>query len=123
MQIKKLKKGDFVGYGATYIAEQDVSVAVVPVGYADGINKKSKGRQVIIRNKSYPIIGTISMGMMSVKVDNSIQVGDLVTIINPKNIRNSASYIGTNVYELLTNFSPLIPRVYIKNKEVIHIEE
>lgn len=123
MQIKKLKKGDFVGYGANYIANKDTYVAVVPIGYADGINKKTKGRKVIIRNQAYPIIGTISMGMMSIEVDNSIRVDDLVTIISPKNIRTAANYLETNVYELLTNLSPLIPRVYIKNKEVIHVEE
>lgn len=123
IQIKKLKKGDFVGYGATYIADADTYVAVLPIGYADGINKRIKGYKVMINGKLYPIVGTISMGMMSIKVDDSVQVGDLVTILNPQNIRATANYIGTNVYELLTNLSSFIPRVYIKNNEVIYIEE
>lgn len=123
IQIKKLQKGDFVGYGANYIANEEILVATIPIGYADGINKKITGNNVIIKNKKYPIIGTISMGMLSVKVDKNIEVGDKVTIIDYNNIKQIAASIGTNVYELMTNINPLIPRVYIKNSEVINIEE
>ena len=123
IQVKELKKGDFVGYGANYIANKDTIVATVPIGYADGINKKSTGSNVIINNKKYPIIGTISMGMISIEVDKTVKVDDIVTIIDKNNIKGKANYIGTNVYELMTNINPLIPRVYVKNNEVINIEE
>ena len=78
---------------------------------------------MVIRNKEYPIIGTISMGMISLKVDQTIEVGDLVKLIDQDNVKKWSSYIGTNVYELMTNINPLIPRVYIKNDEVNYIEE
>lgn len=123
MQIKKLKKGDFVGYGANFIADKETLLATIPIGYADGIDKRNTGNTVTIRNKKYPIVGAISMGMLSVKVDETIEAGDMVTIIDSNNIKSWASYIGTNVYELMTNINPLIPRVYIKNNEVINIEE
>lgn len=123
IQVKELKKGDFVGYGANYIANKDTIVATVPIGYADGINKKSTGSNVIINNKKYSIIGTISMGMISIEVDKTVKVDDIVTIIDKNNIKGKANYIGTNVYELMTNINPLIPRVYVKNNEVINIEE
>lgn len=123
MQIKKLKKGDFVGYGANFIADKETLLATIPIGYADGIDKRNTGNTVTIRNKKYPIVGAISMGMLSVKVDETIEAGDMVTIIDSNNIKSWASFIGTNVYELMTNINPLIPRVYIKNNEVINIEE
>ena len=123
IQVKEIKKGDFVGYGANYIANKDTIVATVPIGYADGINKKSTGSNVIINNKKYSIIGTISMGMISIEVDKTVKVDDIVTIIDKNNIKGKANYIGTNVYELMTNINPLIPRVYVKNNEVISIEE
>lgn len=123
VQVKKVKKSEFVGYGANYIAEEDIFVATVPIGYADGINKRQTGNTVVIRNKEYPIIGTISMGMISIKVDQTIEVGDLVKLIGQDNVKKWSSYIRTNVYELMTNINPLIPRVYIKNDEVNYIEE
>lgn len=123
LQIKKLKKGDFVGYGANFIAKEDMIIATIPLGYGDGINKRSTGNSVIIKNNNYPIIGTISMGMISIKVDDSVEVGDMVTVIDKNNIKYFSSSIGTNVYELMTNLNPLIPRVYIKNGEVSNIEE
>ena len=63
------------------------------------------------------------MGMLSIKVDESVEVGDKVILFDSTTIKSWASYIGTNVYELMTNINPLIPRVYTKNNEVINIEE
>ena len=63
------------------------------------------------------------MGMISIEVDKTVKVDDIVTIIDKNNIKGKANYIGTNVYELMTNINPLIPRVYVKNNEVINIEE
>lgn len=123
LQIKKLEPGEFVGYGANFVAEKETLLATIPIGYADGIDKRNTGNTVTIKGKKYPIVGTISMGMLSIKVDESVEVGDKVILFDSTTIKSWASYIGTNVYELMTNINPLIPRVYTKNNEVINIEE
>ena len=70
-------------------------IAVIPIGYADGIIRKNTGRNVYINNKTYRIVGNICMDMLFVKVDESVKVGDKVTLIKDinhikegKNIRN-----------------------------------
>ena len=74
IQIKKIKRGEFVGYGAIYRAEKDELIGIIPVGYDDGIFRKSRGRFVTINNKRYQLIGDVGMGMTAVKIDNTIKI-------------------------------------------------
>ena len=124
MQVKKIKKGEFVGYGAMYRAKQDEIIGIMPVGYDDGIFRKSKGRDVEINNKKYKIIGDIGMGMTAVKIDNTIKMYDKVTLIGGEvPIKYVAIHNGTTIYETMCNIGKQIPRVYIKDNEVSAIEE
>ena len=56
IQINKLKKGDTLGYNANYTAEDDIQIAVVPIGYEDGITRKNTGRYVFINDRKYDIV-------------------------------------------------------------------
>lgn len=56
IQINELKKGDTLGYNANYTAEEDVKIAVVPIGYEDGITRKNTGRHVYINDKPFQIV-------------------------------------------------------------------
>ena len=56
IQIHKLKKGETLGYNANYTADGDVKIAVVSIGYEDGITRKNKGRYVYINDKKYEIV-------------------------------------------------------------------
>lgn len=124
MQVKSIKKGDTVSYGAKYIADADMKIAVIPIGYADGIRKSCVGLDVLINDKKYTIIGDICMGMMIVSVDDSVKCYDKVTIIGDKNsIFSMSRHIGTNVYEVLCNISPLIPRKLILNNKQVEVDE
>ena len=124
IQIKKIKKGEFVGYGAMYRANKDEIIGIIAVGYDDGIFRRSKGRYVTINNKRYQLIGDVGMGMTAVKIDNTIKMYDKVTIIGDKvSIKEIASHNGTSVYETMCNIGKQIPRVYIKDNEVFAIEE
>ncbi len=124
IQIKNIKKGEFVGYGASYRAKEDQIIATIPVGYDDGIFRRSSGRCVSINNKRYPIIGDVCMGMISVKVDNTVKMYDKVAIIGDEApINEVAKYNKTSIYETMCNIGKQIPRVYVKEGEVIAIEE
>lgn len=124
MQVKQVKKDEFVGYGAMYRAKQDELIGIMPVGYDDGIFRKSTGRYVEINNKKYKIIGDVGMGMTAVKIDNNVKMYDRVTLIGDEiSIKYVANYNGTSIYETMCNIGKQIPRVYIKDNEVSAIEE
>ncbi len=124
IQIKKLEKSEFVGYGAIYRAKENEIIGIMPVGYDDGIFRKSRGRYVAINNKRYQLVGDIGMGMCSVKIDNTVKMYDKVTLIGDNiPIKEVAIHNETSIYEILCNIGKNIPRVYIKNNEVIAIEE
>ena len=124
IQVKKLKAGEFVGYGAMYRAQKDEIIGIMPVGYDDGIFRRSKGRFVTINNKKYQIIGDVGMGMTAVKTDNNIKMYDKVTLIGDKvSIKEVANHNGTSIYETMCNIGKNIPRVYLKDNEIIAVEE
>ena len=112
--IKNLKKGDTVGYDGTYQAKNDEKIAIVPIGYADGIIRKNKGRTVYINNKEYEIVGNICMDMLFVKIDDNVKIGDQVEIIKDINhIKKIAKHLNTIEYEVICNIGKRVPRIYI----------
>lgn len=115
-QVKKIKTGESVGYGRTYIAEKDSIIAILPVGYADGISRLLGNQvgQVYIHGKAFNIIGTVCMDMTMIEVDSSVQKGDAVEIIGPhQTIEAFASMMNTISYEVMTSFSQRNQRVYV----------
>ena len=124
IQVKEIKKGEFVGYGAGYRAKENEIIGIMPVGYDDGIFRKSKGRNVEINNKIYSLIGDIGMGMCAVKIDYTVKMYDKVTLIGDKiPIKEVAIHNETSIYEILCNVGKNVPRAYVKDNEVIAIEE
>jgi len=124
MQVKEIKKGEFVGYGAGYRAKEDEIIGILPVGYDDGIFRKSRGRDVLINNKKYKLIGDVGMGMCAVKIDSKIKMYDRVTLIGGEiTLKEVAKHNETSVYEIMCNIGKQIPRVYVKDNEVLAIEE
>ena len=117
MSLRKVKEGSFVGYGANYIAKEDIYVATLPIGYYDGINKDMN--YVSINNKKYEIIGDICMDMITIKVDETVKLHDKVEIFGKNiSIREVARNMNTNAYHILTSISTRVPRVYDNNKEI-----
>ena len=123
MQIKKLKKGDKVGYGILYTAPHDTYIATIPIGYDDGIGTNHEGRQVSINNKKYNVVGEISMCMMNIEVDSTVKLTDEVTIVGDGlTIYNIASSSNTTFHNTLVNLGKTLPRVYKKNNKIVHEE-
>ena len=120
MMIKKVKKGEYVGYGAKYIANDDIIIAVIPIGFADGISKNSTGLSVIINNKEYEIIGEIGMDMITIKIDNDVKVDDDVIIFD--DIKKWTSGLNVSAYTLLTSITNRVPRVYIQGNKKTEIK-
>ena len=117
MSIRKIKKGSFVGYGAGYIANEDIIVATLPIGYVDGMSKSMK--YVSINNTKYNIIGEICMDMTMIKIDDTVKLHDKVEIFgNNITIKEVSRNIGTNAYHVLTRITTRVPRVYDNDKEI-----
>lgn len=123
LQIKSIKKGEGVSYGLKYRANKDEKIAIIPVGYADGIIRKNTGRNVLINNKIYKIVGTICMDMLMVLVDNDVKTNDTVTLIgNEISTTYIANFLDTIEYEVFCSLSDRIPRFYYKNNKIITSE-
>lgn len=113
IEIKKIKKGETVGYNANYISEGDEFIGIVSIGYADGINRKLTGAYVYINDKKYQIIGNICMDMLMIKIDESVKLFDKVYIYKDiEHISYLSNYIETIPYELICNISKRVPRIY-----------
>ena len=116
--VKTIQKGDSVSYGRTFIADKDMKIATIPVGYADGYPRllSNKGK-VIINEKYAPIVGRICMDQFMVDVSHidNIEIGDKVTLIGKQgNLSISADEIAelteTINYEVTCNISKRVPR-------------
>lgn len=118
IQVKKINQGSLVGYGMSYQAPEDMIVATIEIGYYDGLNLNYNNNYVFVNNKRYKIIGTINMGMITIKADETIQEGDMVEIFGEHiSIKEAARNSHTTVYQLLSCIPKFIPRIYVKNKE------
>ena len=116
MTIKNVKKGEYVGYGAKYIADKDIKIGIMPIGFADGLLKQNENLNVIINNKNYPIIGEIGMDMTTVLIDDSVNLYDEVIIY--KDVKKRAKELNISAYQLFTSITTRVPRIYIeKNKK------
>ena len=120
IDIQKVKKGDYVGYGSTNKVDSDGFIATIPIGYSDGILTNYNNFYVYINNKKYKVIGSINMGMISVFVDGSVKIGDIVTIINNEfDYKKMAKVFNVSPYVLLTSLSKTLPRIYLKDNKVV----
>jgi alanine racemase len=113
---KRTRPGRPVSYGSLWQAEEETGIVTVPCGYADGYFRRMTNRaQVIIREKKYPQVGRICMDQFMVHVgDDEIKVGDEVILLGDGiRAEDLAGWMGTNEYEVMTNISPRVPRVYV----------
>jgi alanine racemase len=115
-QVKAVKKGESVGYSRASIEQHDRRIGIVPVGYADGIDRRlgnGKGR-FIINNSPVPVTGNICMDMCFVDITGiRAEEGDEVIIFGePNPVWEMAKTAGTISYEILTGISGRVKRVY-----------
>jgi alanine racemase len=116
LQIKRVNQGETVGYSRKGKPEKPSEIAIVPVGYADGLNRKlgnGKG-YFIVRDKKAPVIGNICMDMTMIDITGiDAHEGDEVVIFGENNpITGMAQKLDTIPYEILTGVSERVKRVY-----------
>ena len=116
LQIQQVKAGDSIGYSRKSYVERDSRIAIIPIGYADGLDRHFShgGGEVLIRGKRCPIIGNICMDACMVDVtDSEAQEGDSVLIFGEElPVTELADKLKTIPYEILTSVSPRVKRVY-----------
>ncbi|MCI1944532.1 alanine racemase [Clostridium luticellarii] len=130
VHVKTLEAGQYVGYGRKFQSKRKSVIATLPIGYADGYTRMLFGKaKVIINGKFAPVVGNICMDQCMVDVTDAgeVNVGDEVVLIGEKdglrfNAEDIAKILGTISYEVLCMMSKRIPRVYIKNGEVIKVK-
>ena len=115
-QIKKLKKGETVGYGRSGVMEKDGEIATVKIGYADGY-PRALGNGVgymLINGKRAPTIGSICMDMTMLDITGlAIKEGDDVIIFGEElSVYDLSKQLNTIPYEVITNISQRVKRVY-----------
>lgn len=121
-QVKNIKKGHTISYGCTFKAKQDMKVATVTVGYADGYmrNLSNKGYMLINGKKAY-ILGRVCMDQTVVDVtDIEVKSGDTAVLFGGDlPIEVLAKELSTINYELVCAVAHRVPRVYIKNNSIV----
>lgn len=117
--VKKISKGDTVGYNDTFVAPRDMLIATIPAGYAEGIDRRLSNKgQVEVNGILCPIIGRVSMNITTIDVSDvpAVKLGDTVTIISddnasPISVSNIAKTCQTIPYEILVHIPAHLRRV------------
>jgi alanine racemase len=117
--VKGMRAGDATGYGARFVAERPTTIAIVPAGYADGLDLRLAGRgHVLIRGKRAPIVGSVTMDMLMADVTGTdVSPGDEVVILGCQgdariDAREIAATIGSIPWEIVCRIGSRIERVY-----------
>ena len=122
MSLKKVKIGEFIGYGTSFLAERKMTIATVPIGYSHGYSRSlSNQGRVLINGHRCIVVGSVNMNMMTVDVTHleSAKKDDEVVLIGSQNgvavsVASFSDYSNQLNYELLTRISKTIPRKIIK---------
>ena len=113
---KRTLPGRAVSYGSLWQPEVETRIVTVPCGYADGyFRRMTNHAHVLINQKEYPQVGRICMDQFMVNVgDDEVNVGDDVILLGDGiSAEDLAGWMGTNEYEVLTNISARVPRIYV----------
>jgi len=116
-QVKKVTPDETIGYGRKGEVEKESEIAIVPVGYADGLDRKlgnQKG-EAFVNGSRVPVIGNICMDMLMLDVTGKkVKPGDVVEFFGPHiSVSEIAQKAGTIPYEILTGISQRVKRVYL----------
>lgn len=115
-RLKELPPGHAIGYGTTFVTKRASRIATLPVGYADGYNRRLSNRaEVLVRGQRAPVVGRVSMDLVTVDVtgipgaaagDEAVLLGDGITV------EELAAKLDTISYEVFCNVSKRVPRLY-----------
>ena len=120
-QIKKVPAGAFIGYGCTYRTTRPTVLAVIPVGYSDGYDRRlSNAAHVLVKGRRAPVRGRVAMDFFMADVTDipGVKLEDEATLLGADGreriaAEDLAALAGTIGYEILARINPLIPRVVV----------
>ena len=116
LSIKTVNAGETIGYGRHTTLNEPRQIAVIPIGYADGFDRRfsNYGGEVVVRGKRCPVVGNVCMDQAMIDITGAdAQVGDIVEIFGDRlPITELANKLGTIPYEVLTSISHRVQRVY-----------
>ena len=119
VHVKGTRPGEGTGYGLRSVSDTPRTIAIVPAGYADGLDRRMAGRAyMLVRGTRVPVVGSVCMDMTTIDVTGlDVHTGDAVVIVGEQQgaeigMREIAAAIGTIPYELLCRVGTRIERVY-----------
>ena len=128
VHVKKIKKGDTVGYSRSFLADRDMTVATVPIGYADGFWRSNRQESPLVEvcGSAAPIVGGVCMDQCVIDVSgiSDVSVGTSVTVYGEQ-LYNAIPAIAernqTIPYEILCSIGERVPRIYFENGHAVEI--
>lgn len=116
--VKKIKKGEHVGYGAEYIAEKDEWIGTVPIGYADGLRRSFKGYTFLVEGQKAEIVGRVCMDQTMIRLPFEVPINTVATFVGEnhgvvQSMQEAAEYVQTINYEIPCALTNRVPRVYV----------
>jgi len=116
LSVKTVKAGETIGYGRHTKLDEDRTIAVIPIGYADGFDRRfsNYGGEVWVRGKRCPVVGNVCMDQAMVDVTGAdARPGDIVEVFGEHMpLEELADKLGTITYEILTSVSRRVQRIY-----------
>lgn len=129
--VKTVPEGTGISYGLTFTTKRQSRIGSLPLGYADGYSRALSNRaEVGINGRRAPVIGRVCMDQCMVDLTDveGAKTGDEVVLFgdgsgNTPRVEDVAAWMGSNVGEVFTSLSRRVPRVYVKNGEVVEIRD
>ncbi len=130
IHVKEVQKGTSVSYGRKWTAERTSRIATLPIGYADGYSRSfGNHAKVLVNGQFAPVVGTVCMDQCMIDVTDitgEVHVGDVAVLFGTQNdgriaVEELADIAGTIAYEIVCLIGKRIPRVYMKNGEMVHV--
>lgn len=129
--VKTVKPGEGISYGHNFVTNMITRIATIPIGYADGFTRLLNHKaEVSIKGERVPIVGNICMDqcMANVSGIEDVKIGDEVVLFGDGSMGEPSadeigSIIGTINYEIVCMVSKRVPRVYVKNNEIVYIKD
>jgi alanine racemase len=119
--VKRIERGETVGYGRRFSARRRTNIATAPLGYADGFTRLLSGKgAVLIHGKKFPVAGSVAMDQLMIDAGNEdVRIGDEVVVIGTQRARSISAWdiadsLGTVAYEVCCWVSARVPRLYKK---------
>ena len=117
VHVKRIAPGDGVGYGATFVANEETWIGTLPIGYADGMIRKLAGQEVLVGGERVPIVGRICMDQCMIVLPRAYKVGEKVTLVGEQqgtsiSMEEWAKKLETISYEVPCIITARVPRIY-----------